>query len=237
MPDVTMTGPIVILKLHESVLKEVELKEQLTIGRKAGNDLVIEDQAVSGRHARIVKIHSVYFLEDLNSTNGTHVNGRKIDRKQLKDTDVITIGTHRLVFRDEVRNDSVPVRPLAADSDQTMIVTGAIQSGRAGTCRQSPVVRIVSGRTDRSEYPLTKQLSIIGTQDDAAIKLTGWFAPKTAAMIGRREDGCFIATAEGGKIIKVNGQVVTGQVDLKNGDLIEVAGVKMSFYLDTPAKP
>ena len=236
MPDMTMTGPMVILKLHESVLKEVELQEQLTIGRKAGNDLVVEDQAVSGRHARIVKIHAVYFLEDLKSTNGTYVNGRRIERKQLKDTDVITVGMHRLVFRDEARSESTPSLPLVADSDQTMIVTGAIQSGRVGSRRRTPVVQIVSGRTDQKEYPLTKQLSIIGAQDDAAIKLTGWFAPKNAAMIGRRGDGFFIAAAEGGKAIRVNDQVVAGQVDLNDGDLVEVAGVKMYFYLEAPAK-
>lgn len=236
MPDAMMTGPTVILKLHESTLKEVALQEQLTIGRKTGNDLVIEDQAVSGRHARIVKIHAVYFLEDLKSTNGTHVNGQRIDRKQLKDTDVITLGTHRLVFRDDSRNESVPVPPLVADSDETMIVTGSIHPARAGSRQRTPILQIVSGRTDQKAYPLTKQLSIIGAQDDAVVKLTGWFAPRTAAMIGRRGNDCFIAAAEGGKAIRVNDQVVTGQVDLNEGDLVEVAGVEMYFYLEAPAK-
>lgn len=236
MPDVTIARPQVILKFHESVLKEVYLGEDLTIGRKAGNDLVIEDQAVSGRHARIVKIHAVYFIEDLKSTNGTFVNGQKIDRKQLKDTDVIGIGTHRVLFRDEAGRDSAPAAALMADSDQTMIVTGSIQSGRARSHQRTPVVQIVSGKTDRKDYALKMQLSIIGAQDDAAIKLTGWFAPKTAAMIGRRGDGFYAVASEGAKAIRVNGQVVIGQVDLKDGDLIEVAGVKMYFYLEAPAK-
>lgn len=236
MSDVTLTGPTVILKFHESVLKEVCLGEHLTIGRKAGNDLVIEDQAVSGRHARIVKIHAVYFIEDLKSTNGTFVNGTRIDRKQLKDTDVIGIGTHRLLFRDEAGHETTPGPALVADSDQTIIVTGSIQSGRTRSHQRTPVVQIVSGKTDRKDYELTMQLSIIGSQDDATIKLTGWFAPKTAAMIGRHGDVFYAAASEGGKVIRVNGQVVAGQVDLKDGDLIEVAGVKMYFYLDAPAK-
>lgn len=236
MPDMTMTGPVVILKLHESVLKETELKEQLTIGRKSGNDLVIEDQAVSGRHARIVKIHAVYFIEDLKSTNGTYVNGKRIDRKQLKDTDVITVGIHRLVFRDDARTAPAAASSFVADSDQTMIVTAAVPPGPAGSGQRTPVIQVVAGRTDQKVYALTKQLSLIGSQPDAAIKLTGWFAPKTAAMIGRQGDGFFVAVSEGGKAIRVNDQVVADQVDLRDGDFLEIAGVKMYFSLDAPSK-
>ena len=90
-----------LVKLQRQDSRSIELThETITIGRKTDNSLIIEDPAVSGHHARIVKIQAVFFLEDLMSTNGTAINGRPITRHQLHDTDVITIGRHRLVFQE-----------------------------------------------------------------------------------------------------------------------------------------
>lgn len=97
--------------------------------------------------------------------------------------------------------------------------------------QKTGTIRVVSGRTNRKEYQLTKQLTIIGSSPDATIKLTGWFAPKTAALIGRRSEGYYIVAANAGKKVLVNNQAVNGQIDLKDGDLVEVAGARMYFYL------
>lgn len=101
MPE-TLAQPAKLLgKLHGKGSRHIELTDEtLTIGRKADNTLVIEDPAVSGHHARIVKVQAVFFLEGLKSTNGTAINGRPITRHQLRDADVITIGQHRLVFQE-----------------------------------------------------------------------------------------------------------------------------------------
>jgi ribosomal 50S subunit-recycling heat shock protein len=77
---------------------------------------------------------------------------------------------------------------------------------------------------------------VIGSEDGAAVKLRGWFAPKVAAMIGRRGDGYYASAVQGGKKLWVNGQVVKSQVDLKDGDRLEVAGVKMYFSIKLPEK-
>jgi hypothetical protein len=91
-------------------------------------------------------------------------------------------------------------------------------------------VLIVAGKTDRLEYPLTKQVNVIGSQDGAVIRLTGWFAPKSAATIARRGHSYSISPSQGTKSLLVNGKDVVGQEDLKDGDQIEVAGVKLTFY-------
>ena len=106
----TLPQPATLLiKLHGQGSKSLELThETLTIGRKADNTLVIEDPAVSGHHARIVKVQSVFFLEDLMSTNGTAINGRPITRHQLHDADVITIGKHRLIFQELTEAGTTP---------------------------------------------------------------------------------------------------------------------------------
>jgi len=236
MSEVMTHGPKVILKFNESILKEIEITQpEFTIGRSSDNDLVIDHAAVSGRHARIVQVQSVCFLEDLKSTNGTFVNDRRIERKQLLDTDVVTIGKHRLIFRDEVNNGRPSDQPKFNGFDKTTVMTG--QKVRAsGAERTVGVVQIISGRTDRKEYKLTKRLTIIGSQDQATIKLTGYFAPKIAAKIGRRGKGYFISTSEDVKVIHVNSKAVKGQADLKDGDLLEIKGVKMYFFLKEPTQ-
>jgi pSer/pThr/pTyr-binding forkhead associated (FHA) protein len=229
MPE-TLTQPAKLLvKLHGKGSRDIELThETFTIGRKADNTLAIEDPAVSGHHARIIKVQAVFFLEDLKSTNGTAVNGQPITRQQLHDADVITIGQHRLVFQENATASTAAPAP-SVDLDRTMVLRGTDRTpdGPALTAK----VLIVAGKTDRLEYPLTKQVNVIGSQDGAVIRLTGWFAPKSAAMIARRGHSYSISPSQGAKSLLVNGTDVVGQQALKDGDQIEVAGVKLTFYL------
>lgn len=232
MSNIVIHAPKLVVKFQGAVIREVELKEaQLTIGRKSDNDVVIEDPSVSGHHAKIVKIQSVFFVEDLHSTNGTLVNNTPIDRYQLQDTDVIMIGNHRLLFQDVVKPDLMPAWSSLGDADETMVLKG--QKPRVASNRSSKeaMLKIVSGRTDRHEYALSHQLTVIGSDEGAAVKLHGWFAPKVGAMIGRRGDDYYISAVEDGKKLLVNDCVVTSQADLKDGDRVEVAGVKMYFSL------
>ncbi len=86
-----------ILKFDNTILKEITSdKEEITIGRSDANDLQIDNMAVSGAHARMLKETDNYVLEDLESTNGTFVNEEKVGRRALKENDVITIGKHTL---------------------------------------------------------------------------------------------------------------------------------------------
>ena len=76
-------------------------KERYTIGRLPDNDVRIDNPAVSGHHSLIINILNDSFLEDLNSTNGTYVNGKLIKKHALQHGDVITVGHHQLCFSDE----------------------------------------------------------------------------------------------------------------------------------------
>jgi predicted component of type VI protein secretion system len=230
MPNIMAHAPKLIVKYQRTVIREVQLHEtELTIGRKGENDLSIEDPSVSGRHAKIVKIQSVFFVEDLHSTNGTLVNNKPIDRHQLQDTDVIMIGNHRLLFQDVVKPDMVPAWSSAGEADETMVLKGQKYRDMSGRSSRLATLKIVAGRTDRPEYQLSQQLTVIGSEEGATVKLHGWFAPKVAAMIGRRGDGYYISPANDGKKVIVNDSVVKSQTDLKDGDRVEVAGVTMYF--------
>ena len=92
---------------------------------------------------------------------------------------------------------------------------------------------ITHGKTDQSQYTLTGKLTVIGKSDMASIKLKGWFAPKVAAVINRRDGKYFIATSEADHKVKVNGQIIAGQHELAEGDSIEVASIGATFnYAD-----
>jgi pSer/pThr/pTyr-binding forkhead associated (FHA) protein len=233
MSDAMTHCPTLLVRAPQGGTKEVTVsRTPFNIGRKPDNDLPLEDPAVSGHHARILKIQEVLFIEDQQSTNGTFVNEQKIDRKQLRDTDTIRVGTHRLVFRyqDPTVAPSEPVAS-AVDTDKTMVVSGAIAAAAQSSPQKVGVVNILSGKTTKAQYHLTRQVSLIGSHTDAAIQLTGWFAPKNAAIIGRRSEGYFVNPAEGSKKILINDEPVEGQQMLLDGDVLEVAGVRMQFHL------
>ena len=86
------------LKFKDSVLKTIVFdKEVISIGRHSDNDIHIDSLSVSSQHARIVKYHKKYIIEDLDSTNGTFLNKKRISKENLSDNDVLTIGKHTLV--------------------------------------------------------------------------------------------------------------------------------------------
>jgi hypothetical protein len=86
---------------------------------------------------------------------------------------------------------------------------------------------VLRGKTDLDSYLLSSKLTVIGKSTMASVRLKGWFKPKAAATINKREDGYYISQAD--RIPKVNGQAVTRLTKLNEGDTIEVAGVKFSF--------
>ena len=114
------------LKFGESILGEYPLdKETLTIGRKPNNDITVENLAVSGHHARVITILQDSFLEDLNSTNGTYVNGKLIQKHALQHGDVVKIGKHELLYSNE------ETAMTDDDMEKTMIIRPSALSAAA----------------------------------------------------------------------------------------------------------
>lgn len=113
-----------ILSLDGQVLAEYNMsKERYTVGRLPDNDVRIDNPAVSGHHSLIINILNDSFLEDLNSTNGTYVNGKLIKKHALQHGDVITIGHHQLRFADQQtsQNDQ-------DEFEKTMVIPAGHQS-------------------------------------------------------------------------------------------------------------
>ena len=92
--------PTLLLQLKNKILGEYPLKQgaSLTIGRRDTNDVVIEDSAVSGHHAKIDMLKDRFVLIEKKKKNGSFVNEQLVNSHWLKHEDVITIGEHSLIF-------------------------------------------------------------------------------------------------------------------------------------------
>ena len=246
-----------ILKFEAAVLKEIPLKKtSLSIGRSPGNDVVIDNLAVSGHHARLSIDEDHYVLEDMNSLNGTFLNNQRIRRSTLKDGDEIVIGKHSLVYREEggiMAGEMVEATQPAQQRsmDSTMVLdtkqrreflakatsvstpsTGELTgeaTGAAPPRDRLGCLIVLDGKTDQREYILTSKLTVIGKSDMASVKLKGWFAPRVAAVINRRDAGYNISPSDKAGAAKVNSEVLSAPRELKEGDMIQIGRVKMQF--------
>ena len=131
-----------ILSLDGTVLAEYNMnKERYTIGRLPDNDIRIDNPAVSGHHSLIINILNDSFLEDLNSTNGTYVNGKLIKKHALQHGDVITAGHHQLRFveDDEAQQDefekTMVIQPSARPVERIRAAVADPSTGNTGARR------------------------------------------------------------------------------------------------------
>ncbi|MBE9574900.1 MAG: FHA domain-containing protein [Proteobacteria bacterium] len=228
----------VILVFNKQVIKDYPFtKENMTIGRTDENDIVIDNLAVSGYHARIDKAGDTYILTDLQSTNGTFVNDKKIVSYRLRHKDKVSIGKHLLFF---ALSKSEQAKAREGELDETMVLDTARQKELlakqaekkridvTGAKQKFGVVSFIDG-SDQDEIQLTKKLTKIGKAETAEIRLGGLFMATTAATISRRPNG-YAITATGGTKIKVNNQVIRESQILNDFDTIEIGSYKFQFY-------
>lgn len=207
--------PKMIVSIDGVVIKEVQLtKERTTLGRRPYNDIVIDNLAVSGEHAALQMTGSEVTLEDLNSTNGTYVNGKAVKKQSLQNGDTIEVGKYKIKFVNEAE---------APGFDKTMVfkpgtVPAAGAPGAAEATQLHGALRVISGTASGREVPLTKVVTTVG-KPGAAV-----------ASISRRQQGFVVAHVEGAGATLLNGAPIGGEpVALKSGDMIELAGTKMQF--------
>jgi len=233
----------IILKFKELVLKDFSLQDGgKTIGRAPGNDVVLENLLVSGHHARIDQAGGEYILTDLQSKNGTYVNGARVTSAKLKHGDQVLVGKHTLVFELDAAQVS------AADNDKNMVeATMFVQSAGAvpdqPPAQAAPGAGIAAGPAPveplgvlsflsggKGEYELTRKLVKMGKGEEADIQIGGFLTPKVAATISRRPTGYHLTPMTGRVKVRVNGTPVEGTQRLKEFDTIEMGTVVLQFY-------
>ena len=98
-----------VVSLDGVVIKEVEItKDKTTLGRRPYNDIVIDNLAVSGEHAVMQLVGIDVFIEDLNSTNGTYINGKAVKKQLLQHNDTVEIGKYKIRYLVDDAGDELP---------------------------------------------------------------------------------------------------------------------------------
>ena len=201
--------PKMIESIDGVVIKEVQLtKDKTTLGRRPYNDIVIDNLAISGEHAVFEVQGNQVYLEDMDSTNGTYVNGKAAKRLLLQHGDLIDVGKYKIKFDDQSESSASASAP----------------SGQAPTkLSELPVtatafIKGLSGAAAGREVPLSKMVTTLGKPGVAV------------AAITRRHGGFFVHHVEGAGNPTLNGAPFGSEpTALKNGDVIELAGTQMQF--------
>lgn len=214
--------PKVIVSIDGVEIKEVQLsKDRTSLGRRPYNDIVIDNLAVSGEHAVLEMIGNEVYLEDLNSTNGVVLNGKKISRQQLHNGDIAELGKYRVRFEDEPPTfaKTMLFKSGAAPGARPSGVLPTVPAAEpVASLTASAAIKVLSGSAAGREVPLTKVVTTIGKPGHAV------------AAITRRQHGFVVAHVEGVSHPNLNGSPIGEEpVTLKNGDVIELAGTQMQF--------
>jgi pSer/pThr/pTyr-binding forkhead associated (FHA) protein len=224
-----------VLSLDGQSLAEYNMsKERYTVGRLPDNDIRIDNAAVSGHHALIINILNDSFLEDLNSTNGTYVNGKIIKKHALQHGDSITVGHHTLRFveseADEPEDEfekTMVISPRDAARMKMPSAAVAPQPVAAATHYPNATMprarlQVLSGQFAGRELELTKTLTTLGRPG------------VQVAAITRRSDGFYIVHVESARADDyplLNGTPTGPQARrLHDNDVVTLAGVKMGFF-------
>jgi hypothetical protein len=211
--------PKMIVSIDGVVIKEVQLtKDRTTLGRRPYNDIVIDNLAVSGEHAVIQMNGAEVFLEDLNSTNGTYINGKAAKKQLLQNNDTIEIGKYQIRYQGDLAGASFDKAQGSKSGTSAASSTSAHAPLTDETGPGGAAIRVLNGAAAGREVALIKVVTTIGKPGIAV------------AAITRRPNGFVVAHVDGADKPTLNGTAIPAeQVALKTGDLIELAGIQMQF--------
>jgi hypothetical protein len=217
----------IIVSLNGAVLQEMKLaRERTSIGRHTQNDIVLDNRAVSGVHAVIVMAGSDAILEDMNSTNGTTVNGQPIKKHFLQDRDVIELAKYKISFLSEAQSApaDIPMRtfapkqaPAPVSAQENPLLSPQTQFlPPAGAAQAS--IKLLNGTNAGKQLFLTKPITTIGRP---GVQVT---------VITQRAEGFYVTHVEGEPRALLNGKMLDGEPHLLvDGDVIDLSGTQMGF--------
>jgi len=238
-----------IFILDGSVIREYAVdKERMTVGRRNTNDIHIDNLAVSGEHAAIVSVDGLVYVEDLNSTNGTRVNEKRIKKEALKHGDEIGFGKYLLRF---VKEEGQLITDQSDGFAETILVDPRTEAAKKETepteSESAPEVERVADSASEPENAPEQNVEDVQVKAPRLEVTTGEDAGQTlmldrsmvkvgqvnqqVAVVTRRGDGYVITHVSGDRHPLVNGQAIGVQAHaLSDGDEVEVLDVKMVFH-------
>ena len=218
--------PKMIVSIDGVVIKEVQLtKDRTSLGRRPYNDIVIDNLAVSGEHAVLQLLGNEVYLEDLNSTNGTYVNGKAVKKQLLQNSDTVEIGKYKIKYVNEAAGPSFEKTMVIKAGSAGLVAPAAAAPATAAApvvadmgAGLNAAIKVMSGAAAGREVTLVKVVTTIGKPGVAV------------AAITKRQHAFVVAHVEGTNKPTLNGTPIGADpVTLKNGDVLELAGTQMQF--------
>nr|WP_316641457.1 FHA domain-containing protein [uncultured Roseateles sp.] len=214
-----------VVSLDGVVIKDVQItKDKTTLGRRPYNDIVIDNLAVSGEHAVLQMVGADVFIEDLNSTNGTYINGKAIKKQLLAHHDTVEIGKYKIKYLVEESHDYEktmilqPGTPMSGGFARPFAPSTSAASLGLASSTLPASIKVLNGAAAGREVTLSKVVTTVGKPG------------VQVASITKRPSGYVFAHVEGAVRPSVNGAALTGEsIPLKDGDVIELAGTQMQF--------
>jgi pSer/pThr/pTyr-binding forkhead associated (FHA) protein len=234
--------PILSLKFKDSPIDDFQLQKglSLTIGRRKNNDVVIENLAVSGHHAKIDSVGDDFVLIDLQSKNGSFVNEKIVNTHWLKDGDVINIGKHALAFN---YTDDEQIPENGSDKIEKTMVMDTIQyrsmMKKSKPDAPKPLIKgdnIVSAgglvllTGGSGKIKLSKKITKIGKHPTSDIVVKGIWVGQTAVTITKRPDGFHICYIGGLSKPKINDKPIKHSIILNDLDIIDIGPAKLQYH-------
>ena len=239
MPDLT-------LKFKNTTLEDHRLQKghSLTIGRRQNNNVVIENLAVSGHHAKIDSVADGFVLVDLQSKNGSFVNEQLIHSHWLKNGDVISIGKHSLVFSysedetltDEGSDEMEKTMVIDTNQHRNMMKKNNSKAPKPLTKKnKKEIVGALSFLAGGSgKIKLNGKITKLGKHRASDIVIKGLLVGQTSSTISRRPDGFYLSYVGSLSKPKLNEKVVKQSAILNNLDIIDIGSTKLQFFIQKP---
>lgn len=232
--------PFLILKYQGKMIRQYTLEygRPLSIGRNEKNDIIIGNLAVSGFHARVEFRENNVVVSDLESKNGTYVNGKRVDHATLINGDEVGIGKHQLLFSEKRADVTFHETPLTALKASSLDVTMAIdtsdlangkQKGMAGISAK-PLPILVFKKGGKGRFELGNRYTRLGSARSNEVVVKGFLIGKRAATVVRRDDGYYLNHVSGLIKPRLNGVKVGKEpVKLTHGDTVSLGKSNLRF--------
>lgn len=225
-----------VLVLGRTLIQSYEVDgAEVSIGRDLGQDIRIDNDAISRRHAVMQLNNGVWTVQDLNTSNGTLLNGKRIDFAPLKPGDEIILGKHTLFF--EPTDSQLarlergrPAMGVSQRAGTLFLATDELESvmRRMGEERAAHL-RLLSPASRERRYPLGAGETILGKAVDADVVLTGFFLSGAHAVIERDRQGFTLRATGTLRAVRVNGRRIRER-RLENRDVITIGPNKLQFF-------
>ncbi|HEY8555562.1 MAG TPA: FHA domain-containing protein [Burkholderiales bacterium] len=203
-----------VIRYQGRLVGEVNLRlGDMKIGRKPTCDIVLADAGVSGEHALIQTVGTRSTIRDLDSTNGTFVESKRIRKHELRHGETIIIGEHSLLYREDINLDLPPPgkRPATLMESSSQEKTAVLTSFGH--------LLAVEGKDKGKRVPLVKEETVFENPEGRPWRII------------RTPESYVVHGSAGPNEPRVNDKPLPpGGHLLENGDLIRVAGTTYRFF-------